>query len=186
MRKEEQRLEAIARRRAIPAADRIEAAEAIAAHVLAQPIVAQASRIAAYVSMRSEPGTGPTIAGLLDRGIEVIVPVSLEDGRLDWVTYLPEAALISTSLGISEPDGDRLGAGALSTADFVIVPALVVDVSGNRLGRGAGYYDRALAQANGPLCALLFAGEIADAVPHETHDVRVDMVVTPTGVFRVP
>ena len=186
MGKEEQRLEAIARRRAIPTADRIEAAEAIAAHVLAQPVVAQSSGVAAYVSMRSEPGTGPTIAGLLDRGIEVIVPISLEDGRLDWVVYSPEAALMSTSLGISEPDGERLGTQALSTVDFVIVPALAVDVAGNRLGRGAGYYDRALAHANAPLCALLFAGEIAEAVPHEEHDVPMNMVVTPTGVFRVP
>ncbi|MDQ3155174.1 MAG: 5-formyltetrahydrofolate cyclo-ligase [Actinomycetota bacterium] len=186
MGKEEQRLEAIAQRRAIPVADRVEAAKAIAAHVLAQPIIAQSSRVAAYVSMRSEPGTGPTIAGLLDRGIEVIVPISLEDGSLDWVVYSPEAAVMSTSLGISEPDGDRLGAQALSTADFVIVPALAVDVAGNRLGRGAGYYDRSLGYANAPLCALLFAGEIADAVPHEGHDIPMNMVVTPTGVFRVP
>jgi len=186
MGKEELRLEAVARRRAISPEERLQSAEAIAAHVLAQPVIAQSSRVAAYVSMRSEPGTGPTIAGLLDRGIEVIVPITLEDGRLDWVVYSPEAAIVSTSLGIAEPEGDLLGVSALSSVDFVIAPALAVDVEGNRLGRGAGYYDRALAHANAPLCALLFAGEIVDALPHEEHDVPMDMVVTPTGVFRVP
>lgn len=186
MGKEELRVTAIARRRAMPSADRTRAADAVAAYVLAQPVIAQSSRIAAYVSMRSEPGTGPTIAGLLDRGIEVIVPIILEDGRLDWVVYSPEALLRSTSLGISEPEGDRLGVRALSSVDLVIVPALAVDVEGNRLGRGAGYYDRALAHTDAPLCALLFDGEITDTIPHEEHDVRMDMVVTPTGVFRVP
>jgi len=186
MGKEKLRLEAIARRRKISARDRTQSAEAIAAHVLALPIIARASRVAAYVSMPSEPGTAPTIAGLLDRGIEVFVPISLEDGKLDWVAFSPEAALLSTALGIAEPEGERLGVGALSSVDFVIVPALAVDVEGNRLGRGAGYFDRALADAKAPLCALLFAGEIADALPHEQHDVPVNMVVTPTGVFRVP
>lgn len=186
MGKEELRLAALAKRRAMSAGDRAQAAEAIAAHVLAQSIVARAARIAAYVSMPSEPGTGPTIDGLLARGIEVIVPISLADGGLDWVAYAPGALHAATPLGIAEPEGERLGASALASADFVIVPALAVDVEGNRLGRGAGYYDRALATAKAPLCALLFTGEITDALPHEGHDVPVNMVITPTGTFRVP
>lgn len=185
MGKQELRLEAAARRRAMSADDRQQAAVAIAAHVLAQPIVARASRIAAYVSMTSEPGTAPTIAGLLERGIEVIVPISLAGGRLDWVTYSPGAPQHTTALGMAEPEGERLGSTALASVDFVLAPALAVDVEGNRLGRGAGYYDRALATAKAPLCALLFVGEIADALPHEPHDIAMNMVVTPTGVFRV-
>lgn len=186
MNKEELRREVLARRRVMTADDRELAAEAIASHVLAQPIVARASRIAAYVSMPSEPGTDPTIAGLLDRGIEVIVPISLKGGMLDWVVYSPDAIHSTTELGIAEPGGEHLGVEALASVDFAIVPALAVDESGNRLGRGAGYYDRALAEAKAPLCALLFAGEIADALPHEEHDVAMNMVITPTGVFRVP
>lgn len=185
MDKEEQRRNVLARRRDMTTDDRRQAAEAIAAHVLAQPIVAGASRIAAYVSMPSEPGTDPTIAGLLDRGIEVIVPVSLKGGTLDWVVYSPEATHSKTELGIAEPEGERLGTETLASVDFVIVPALAVDESGNRLGRGAGYYDRALAGVTAPVCALLFAGEIADVLPHEQHDIAMNMVITPTGVFRV-
>ena len=136
--------------------------------------------------MTSEPGTAPTIIGLLDRGIEVIVPISLQGGRLDWVGYSPEAPRHTTALGMAELEGERLGPAALAAVDFVLVPALAVDVEGNRLGRGAGYYDRALATAKAPLCALLFAGEITDALPHEEHDVPMNMVVTPIGLFRVP
>lgn len=186
MSKEQARSQALEHRRAMGEAERIESAEAIAAHLLEQPIIARAKRVAAYVAMASEPGTAPAIAGLLARGIEVIVPISLEDHSLDWVAFLPEATQTTTALGITELEGVRLGASALATVDLVIVPALAVDVDGHRLGRGAGYYDRALASATAPICALLFAGEIADEVPHEPHDIPVHMVITPTGVFRVP
>lgn len=186
MGKAELRVEALARRRALSDADLATAAEALAAHVLAQPVVGRARRIAAYVSMPTEPGTGPTIAALTDQGIEVIVPISLPDGGLDWVVWTHDAAYAVTSLGIAEPEGPRLGADALATADLVILPALAVDNSGNRLGRGAGYYDRALAGSTAVTCVLLFAGEIVESLPHEPHDFPVDMVITPTGVFRVP
>lgn len=165
---------------------RAEAAEAIALHVLAVPLVARSSRIACYLSMPTEPGTGPLVTALTDRGIEVLVPLSLADHRLDWVAYEPSAELTTTSLGIPEPSGTPLGAGALADAGVVIVPALAVDHSGHRLGRGAGYYDRALANVRSPLCALVFTHELLAEVPREPHDVSVQMAVTPSGLFRIP
>lgn len=185
MDKADYRSVALARRRSLSDQDRAFAAEAIAAHLLSQPIVNAAKRVAAYLSMSSEPGTAPTIQGLIDRGIEVIVPISLPDLSLDWVTYKTGASGQVTSLGITEPDAPRLGADALDTADLVIVPALAVDIAGNRLGRGAGYYDRALEGSTAIRCALLFAGEIVDELPHDAFDVPVHMAIAPTGVFRV-
>lgn len=167
-------------------AERTEAAEAIALHLLAVPAVARANRVAAYLSMPSEPGTGPVLSGLHDRGIEVLVPISLDDGSLDWVRHDPAARVATTGLGIPEPDGVRLGPDALATCDVVILPALAVDHAGHRLGRGAGYYDRALANARAVLCAVVFADELVAALPHEPHDVPVHMAATPAGVFRVP
>jgi 5-formyltetrahydrofolate cyclo-ligase len=178
--------ELLARRRAQTPAQRTEAAEAIALHVLAVPLVARARRIACYLSMGSEPGTAPLLAALHDRGVEVVVPISLPDHTLDWVVLEPDAPVTVTPLGIPEPDGPRLGADALATCSMVIVPALAVDHAGHRLGRGAGYYDRALAGVAAPLCALVFTHELLPEVPHEPHDVPVQMAVTPSGLFRVP
>lgn len=165
---------------------RAEAADAIAFHVLAAPVVSRAKRVACYLSMPSEPGTGPLISRLLERGVEVVVPLSLDDRTLDWIAYDPASALVTTPLGIPEPTGERLGADALESCDVVIVPALAVDHAGHRLGRGAGYYDRALAGVRAPLCALVFTHELLPEVPHEPHDVPVQMAVTPDGLFRVP
>lgn len=166
--------------------ERAEAAEAIALHVLATPVVGRARRVACYLSMASEPGTTPLIAGLHARGIEVVVPVSLDDHTLDWVVHSPDAPIATTSLGIPEPAGARLGPEALTTCGAVIVPALAVDHAGHRLGRGAGYYDRALAEVSAPVCALVFTHELLPEVPHEPHDIPVHMAVTPSGLFRVP
>ena len=168
------------------AEQRLMVADAIAAHLLAAPF-AQVDRIACYLSMGTEPGTGPLITGLLKRGADVIVPVtSSEDRQMEWVLFDPAAPLRLSTIGIPEPDGPRLGHDALEDVGLVIVPAMAVDHAGNRLGRGAGYYDRALASVTAPVCAVVHANELMESVPNDDHDVRVQMAVTETGLFRVP
>ena len=104
--------------------ERTQAAEAIAMHALATPVVSRAKRVACYLSMPSEPGTGPLISRLLVHGIEVIVPLSLPDHTLDWVTYDPAEALVPSPLGIPEHGGDRHGPGALAGCNTIFIPAL--------------------------------------------------------------
>lgn len=186
MTKDELREELLQRRRDMDADVRAEAADAIALHLLAAPVISSARRVACYISMATEPGTGPLIAGLMSRGVEVIVPLSLPDGTLDWVTYDASAPTAVTALGIAEPEGEPLGAAAIEDCALIIVPALAVDHAGQRLGRGAGYYDRALAVVTRPLCALIFTHELLESVPHEPHDIPVTMAVTPDGIFRIP
>lgn len=94
-------------------------------------------------------------------------------------------------MGIPVPDGEFLNV-ELASAQIVIVPALAVDRNGARLGRGAGYYDRALANvprssAGGPLrVALIYQEEFFETLPAEMHDEKVDVVITPTQVLRLP
>ena len=165
---------------------RLLVADAIANHLLAEAFT-QVDRVACHLSMGTEPGTGPLITGLLKRGVDVIVPVARrEDHALEWVVFDPAAPLRLSSIGVPEPDGPRLGPEALSGAGLVIVPAMAVDHAGNRLGRGAGYYDRALVSVTAPICAVVHANELIQSVPHEAHDVPVQMAVTETGLFRVP
>lgn len=186
MSKEELRKDLLQRRRDMAEDVRAGAAQAIALHLLAAPVISSARRVACYLSMATEPGTAPLIEGLLSRNVEVIVPISRADRTLDWASHDPTATTSVSALGITEPDGPPLGAAAIETCSLVIVPALAVDHAGTRLGRGAGYFDRALADSSRPICALVFAHELLAEVPHEPHDVPVDMAVTPNGIFRVP
>ena len=71
----------------------------------------------------------------------------------------------------------------MARADAVLVPALAVDRAGNRLGRGGGGCDRALARVGPlmPLIALVYDGELLDHVPAEPHDVPVRAAVSPAN-----
>jgi 5-formyltetrahydrofolate cyclo-ligase len=88
--------------------------------------------------------------------------------------------------GLLEPVGPRLGPTAVGTAEVVVVPAVAVARDGTRLGRGGGYYDRALrhARPGAVLVAAVFDDELVDALPTEPHDHRVTAVVTPSGGWQ--
>lgn len=163
----------LARRAGMPAAERIAAGEAIAAAL--HDVLTGAGRVAAYASIGTEPPTPATLA--LCR--EVLLPVLLADGDLDWGAG---PALAATPRGLLEPTGPRLGAAAIAACDIVLVPALAVDGRGDRLGRGGGSYDRALRRTTGLTIAVVYDGELVDRVPAEPHDTRVGAVVTPSGL----
>ncbi len=161
-----------------------ESARAIAGHLLALPEVRRAATVAAYVSTAAEPGTGPLLAALTDAGTRVLLPVVLPDRDLDWAVHRGPTHLHPARMGLLEPDGMRLGVDAIATADVVLVPGLAVAADGMRLGRGGGYYDRALLRV--PVgtftCVLLYPDEVGIEVPAEPHDRPVLAAVSATGV----
>lgn len=163
----------LARRAALSVAQRDRAEQAaVEALVPGAP-----GRVAAYVSVGTEPGTAALLAALAARSVEVLLPVLLPDRDLDWA--LAADGLAPGPQGLQEPRGARLGPDAVADCALVVVPALAVDQVGNRLGRGGGSYDRALARARGQVVALLHDGEAVEELPVEPHDRPVHAVVTP-------
>ncbi|MDX6199009.1 MAG: 5-formyltetrahydrofolate cyclo-ligase [Actinomycetota bacterium] len=168
----------LSRRAALSTAERAEAGEAIAAAL--NDVLSRATRVAAYAAMTTEPPTDVALALCRD----VLLPVVLADGDLDWAAG-PGGE--RTARGLVEPTGPRLGVTAIAGCDVVLVPALAVDAAGHRLGRGGGSYDRALRRATGLTIAVLYDGELVDALPAEPHDVPVRAVVTPaSGLVLLP
>jgi 5-formyltetrahydrofolate cyclo-ligase len=171
-------------------ADRAAAGHRLRDAVLGLPETQMAGTIAAYCSVGSEPGTRGLLFALWKRGSYVLLPVLLPDGDLDWASYEGPDSLAAGPRGLLEPDPaePRRGPGAIARADLVIVPALAADRRGNRLGKGGGSYDRALARVGGlvPTVALLYDGELLDEVPAGPHDVRVRLVAQPQeGIIRL-
>ena len=164
-----------------------EAAQAIAEHLMGSDEVRRAATVAAYVSIGTEPGTGPLLDMLRTAGKRVILPVLLPDNDLDWAVYGGPEDLAPARRGLLEPVGPRLGPEALATADVVLVPALAVDARGMRLGRGGGSYDRALGRVpvGTFVCAVLYDGEQLGQVPAAAHDRPVTAAVTPGGLTRL-
>ncbi len=169
-------------------AERAAAGLALMAAVLELPQAQMAGTIAAYLSVGTEPPTGGLVFALWKRGGYVLLPVLRDDYDLDWASYEGPDSLVPGPRGLLEPAAQRRGTGAISRADLVIVPALAVDRAGNRLGRGGGSYDRALARVGSqvPTIALLYDDELLDEVPAGPHDQRVRAVGQPgRGIFWV-
>ncbi|HST81692.1 MAG TPA: 5-formyltetrahydrofolate cyclo-ligase [Kineosporiaceae bacterium] len=177
-----------AQRHGRTAAERDQVARAIAAVGLELPRLRQADCVAVYASLPEEPGTALLRAGLRELGIRVLLPVVGDDPesrRLDWAQ--DQGELVSAgALNLLEPPGERFGPAELGKAQVILVPALAVDTTGTRLGRGGGYYDTALTQADPHALrlALVHDQEVLDAettpIPREPHDVEVHGAITPT------
>ena len=146
------------------------------------PEVSAAGTVAAYYSVGTEPDTHGLIFALWKRGSYVVLPVLLPDGDLDWASYEGPDSLAPGPRGLLQPVEPVRGPGTVARADVVLVPALAVDVSGNRLGRGGGSYDRALARVGGqvPTIALIYDDELVPSVPAEPHDRAVRVVARPS------
>lgn len=146
---------------------------------LSEPLTALldgARQVASYLAHGTEPFVLPRPGWLL--------PVLLPDDDLDWAVY--DGQLAEGRRDLLEPTGPRLGVDAIAECDVVLVPALLVDRQGWRLGKGGGSYDRALVRATGLTVALLHTGGLVDELPHEDHDVPVRAACTPKGLVHLP
>ena len=178
----------LAARAALSAAERAGAARAIRDALLGRPEVQMAGTVAAYYSVGTEPDTHGLVYALWKRGSYVLLPVLQPDGDLDWASYEGPDSMVPGPRGLREPGEPPRGVDAVTRADLVLAPALAVDRSGRRLGRGGGSYDRALARVAPliPLIALLYDDELLDRVPAAPHDISVRAVATPrSGLTRL-
>jgi 5-formyltetrahydrofolate cyclo-ligase len=157
------------------------AAAATALHAQLFPRLAGVRQIAAYLPIGAEPGSLDLLDELLAGGTAVLLPVVDDAAELDWGAYTGRQEVVLGARGTRRPTGRRLGADAVAGADIVLVPALAVDHQGTRLGRGAGYYDRALARIRTgiPVVALLHDGELVPRLPTDPWDRPVTAVSSP-------
>ncbi|HZI97714.1 MAG TPA: 5-formyltetrahydrofolate cyclo-ligase [Actinomycetales bacterium] len=184
------------RRRRAARPESLRAAEAVRLRdvVLASPVLHRARAVACYVSLATEPGTGPLRTALAAAGVRVLLPVVPDvSAPLDWA--VDDGRLGPGPLGIAQPTGPRLGPAAAGDVDVFLVPALLVDTDGHRLGQGGGYYDATLAVlhergAGVPVVALVHDDELTDAVrtpvPTGPLDRPVTAVATPSRWVDVP
>ena len=140
-----------------------------------------AGTVAAYYSVGTEPDTRGLVYALWKRGTYVLLPVLRPDGDLDWASYEGPGLAGARTAGAARAGERPRGVQAVARADVVLAPALAVDQAGNRLGRGGGSYDRALARVGPliPVIALLYDDEFLSRVPAEPHDMPVRAVVRP-------
>jgi 5-formyltetrahydrofolate cyclo-ligase len=144
-----------------------------------------ANPLMVYVSKPMEVHTRALIVELLGQGKTVIVPIIEKDTKTLRLSYIEDPAVLSQStFDVSEPVGHELPAQA-SDVKAVIIPMLAFDKRGNRLGYGAGYYDRFLtAHPHMTRIGIAFACQELMEIPTDPTDAGMDLIVTDTGIIR--
>src|SRR5579875_197599 len=183
------RKELRARRRAIPAEVRAEAARRVALNVRRRFPLHPGQRIALYSPLSEELDITPLAELVRRHGGQVYLPrlVARRKRRMRFVAA--RGPLARNRLGILEPA--QAESIPIRRLDLVFLPLVGFDAAGMRLGMGAGYYDRAFSflrlrrgWRRPKLIGVAFASQRVPALHREPHDVLLDAVVTEEGVHE--
>jgi 5-formyltetrahydrofolate cyclo-ligase len=175
------RNQVLARLRSMSPAERLAGSERIRKHLQEQPVWKRAESVLLYASYGQEVDTWPLIEAALGTGKRVGLPrYTRRDGTYTACEVIDLSRdLVVGQLGIREP-GEHCRPLPLKPLDLVVVPGVAFDLSGCRLGRGKGYYDRLLAAVCAVTCGIGFDDQVVDRLPVEPHDVPLNCILTPT------
>lgn len=177
------------RRRALPPATRINAAQSLAERILALPLLPREGYVAGYWAMDGEIGLH-VLQLQLPAGLVWCLPV-LDGDRLRFAPWRAGDALVTNRFGIPEPDVEPSSALAPDAMSLVVMPLVGFDVRCQRLGMGGGWYDRSLAfrrdRAAPPwLVGAGFSVQQVDALEGADWDVIPDAICTESQTLLRP
>ena len=151
-------------------------------HILSANEFKDVSKIGSYISYEFEPETSDINQRVISSGKTLYLPRLLKDNDLEWVAWDGDKSKLKKSGKTLEPVGAAVEDIQL---DVIILPALHVDRTGNRLGQGGGSYDRVLSRSNAWSIALLHRGELtSELLPVEPHDQKIKAAATPEIIVR--
>ena len=181
MTKKEQRVLALSSRRAMSGDERKAASSRICARLLTLPQVQAAKTVLSYRALADEVELTALHDALQACGARLCFPVSLPGGVME--AWEPRG-WVSGPYGIREPDRETSLPVPPEELDLVLAPCVAFDEKRNRLGHGAGYFDRYLPKcAKATVIAAAFACQKLPAVVTDTYDLPMDAVVTEGTVY---
>ena len=150
---------------------------------------ASTTKVALFLSMDGEINTQPSICQLWALGVEVYLPRihPFNPQQLIFLRYLPQTPLITSALGIKEPQLNCQQLCPIANLDIIFTPLVAFDLQGHRLGMGGGYYDRTLApiaqtHINKPqIIGLAHNCQQIEQVPTQPWDIPLNQIITPKG-----
>ena len=173
-------------RKSLPDSDVLEKSKQIKKRLYKMKEFRQASTILFYVSYNNEVYTHDMIKESLSNGKIVVVPITDAEKHCLILSKLNSwEDLECSTYSILEPKKNCIDEVSLDKIDLILVPGVVFDESGNRIGHGVGYYDKLLKNSkNASHIGLAFEVQIVDNIPAEEHDVKVDKIVTEGGIIN--
>ncbi len=143
--------------------------------------VIRSETVASYVSKDNEVDTHKLIKYFLNDGKKVLVPyIEGKNMFFSEVSCLKDLEL--GHFNILEPKNKK--PSNIYESDMIIVPGIVFDDDGYRIGYGGGYFDRVLSRFKKSKIGVAYEIQILEEVPREDHDVPVDIIVTEKRVIK--
>ncbi len=141
----------------------------------------KARSILLYCSIKGEPDLSPLFDRILTEDKELILP-KVEGSNLSLYSVNSVHCLTNGTFNIPEPsDGKKIKPEDL---DLAIVPGIIFDRQGYRIGFGKGYYDRLLERVSAPKVGVAYSFQVLDELPRDPWDKPVDIIVTEEEVIR--
>ena len=139
-----------------------------------------------YISYDNEVNTHPMIQACFKEGKRVVVPVSnVHETTLTLSELRSWDDLAPGAYSILEPRAESVREMPASSIDLMIIPGVVFDLEGNRIGHGMGYYDRLLKTVDRVTrFGLAFEFQILERIPAEKHDVRMQKIITEDRIIN--
>ncbi len=167
-------------------ADRLAASESVCRQIREHRAWQESATVLLYAPLSDELDLSQLVGVALGAGKRVALPqFDAALGRYRACQILTTIdALAPGRFNIPEPGSECLTI-PLKQLDFIAVPGVGFDVSGRRLGRGRGYYDRLLADICGCKCGVAYDQQVTAQIPVEEHDILLDCIVTPSRWLNV-
>lgn len=185
-RKNQVRRDMLERRRALSTEARETASRKILQRLYSEPIYLQAGTVMAYAPIKDEVSLYPLLENCLKENRKLAIPLITGKGHMEAVHVPSLDVLTEGAYGILTVAEEKRQLLSPELIDCVIVPGAAFSIRGDRLGLGAGYYDRFLERCTeAARIALAFSCQVANELPIEPHDVKMDMIITEAGCIKI-
>ena len=163
-----------------PAAERHESSLRLCERITQNPLWQRSKCVLLFAPLPDEPDLSPLLASALAAGKRVALPRHLPAADTYEAALIRDVAadLSAGNFGVLEPSA-ACPVLPLMQLDLLLVPGIVFDVLGRRLGRGKGYYDRLLSQTPSAKCGVAFDWQLVEQLPAAPHDVPMNHLATP-------
>lgn len=183
--KTELREEYLARRAALPEEERARRDGQVCSLILASASYRYAETILAYAPRENEIDIRPALAEALRAGKRLALPRCEGEHQMTYRYVEDLSHLAPGAYGIAEPDADApMFEEDAGHSVLCLVPGVVFDVHGYRIGYGGGYYDRFLHRFHGSVAGVVYRDFILPSLPYGRFDLALPVMLTDAGVVR--
>ncbi len=136
--------------------------------------------IACYFPIGSEIDTHNIMLGVLEQDKKMLLP-KITENNMEFYIVPDLEKLEKGRFDIMEPKDSCKKAGNI---DCILIPTIGISKSGDRLGYGRGYYDKFLSSTNAVKISLTYSKQIVKFVPSDSHDIKIDLIITEDEIIK--